>query len=154
MSQPEDGLPDYRLGTAYHEVGHAVVLHSLGVKVERVRIEFAADQWRGGTDVPQGVIDGLSPLNQIVAWYAGRAAEEFFKCPSYQSAWWDDMERIYRILSKAGVPEDRHWLVKAEAKKKANAIFSLVNDKALKLAALLVEKERIDRPEFLQLIDT
>jgi hypothetical protein len=52
------------------------------------------------------------------------------------------------------VPEDRHWLVKAEAKRKANAILSFVNDKALRLAAQLVEKQRMDRPEFLQLVNT
>jgi len=44
--------------------------------------------------------------------------------------------------------------VKAEAKKKVNAILSFVNDKAHRLAAQLVEKKRIDRPEFLQLVNT
>jgi|SRR5215471_17712794 len=72
----------------------------------------------------KGAIDGLSDLNQIVTWIAGKAAEEYFKCLSYESAWWDDMERIHRLLSKPGVPDDRHRLVIAEAN-----MFVLLHDR-------------------------
>jgi len=118
-----DSSPDFRLGTACHEAGHAVVLHSLGVHVHCVRIEFTDDQWRGGTDAPQEAVNGLSDMDQVVTWIAGRAAEEFFKCPSYESAWWDDMKRVFEILLKAGVPEDKHRLLRAEAKKRARGTF-------------------------------
>jgi hypothetical protein len=53
-----------------------------------------------------------------------KAAKEYFKCPSYESAWRNDMERIHRLLSKASVPDDRHRPVIAEAKKKAFAMFA------------------------------
>ncbi len=148
-----DSSPDFQLGTACHEAGHAVVLHSFGVHVHCVRIEFTDDQWRGGTDASQEAVNGLSDMDQVVTWIAGRAAEEFFKCPSYESAWWDDMKRVLEILSKAGVPEDKHRLLRAEAKKRARGIFKLNHEKVLKLVALLVERRRVERPEFVRLMD-
>ena len=63
------------------------------------------------------------------------------------------MKGIYDIPSKAGVPDDKHRLLRAEAKKKAFGIFTLLNDKVLKLVALLVEKGRVDRSEFVRLMD-
>ena len=100
-----------------------------------------------------GLLDLSADINQAVTWIARRAAEEFFKCPSYESAWWGDMKRVFEILSKAGVPEDKHRLLRAEAKKRARGIFKLNHEKVLKLVALLVERRRVERPEFVRLMD-
>jgi hypothetical protein len=60
---------------------------------------------------------------------------------------------VDRLNAASSENSTKHRLVRAEAEKKAFGIFTLLNDKVLKLVALLVEKGRVDRSEFVGLVD-
>jgi ATP-dependent Zn protease len=141
---------DYKRGTACHEAGHAIVLHSFGVAVQCVHIEFdeVKSEWRGGADVIKQEAEQLHYMDQVAACLAGRVAERLFECPSYQGAWLCDLLKVHNTLAAVGTPDDELEQRIDEGWTKACKILEAKKDKALSLIALLFEKERVDGPEF------
>jgi hypothetical protein len=76
----------YQRGVCCHEAGHAVVLHSFGVPVEKLRVVYTKEKgWHGCT------IAGSAGdvMHQAVILVAGKVAEEIFDCPAHENflAW-------------------------------------------------------------------
>jgi hypothetical protein len=106
--------------------------------------------WRGGTDTPS---DHLHYKDRVAILIAGKAAEEVFNCPAHETGWLHDLGQIAVLLNANGIPEDEHWALITEARERARAILESHRDSALKLIDRLVECGRVDRPEFLRLMN-
>jgi len=144
---------DYQRGTACHEAGHAVLLHSLGVPVTCVHIELNDEQgWRGGTDVLPGADWHLGYGDRLVVLAAGRGAENFFKCHSYDRAWQDDLGKMINLLIEANVPEHEHWSRITEADSCARTVLGAKRIEVFRVVDLLVEYGKVDGSQFLHLM--
>jgi len=69
-----------RIGAAYHEAGHAIVLWVFGLQVDSVAIGIAGDDGAGHTKV-MGSDEHLSEFDRIVISEAGLEAQEVFEAP-------------------------------------------------------------------------
>jgi ATP-dependent Zn protease len=61
---------DYRISTAYHEAGHAVVAWALGLPVAEVAIGKDGDDSAGRTNI-EGTDDHLPLFDRVVVYLAG-----------------------------------------------------------------------------------
>jgi hypothetical protein len=131
------------------------VAFSFNLPVLAVRVTFSEEKgWHGGTDTPKGSAYHLHYMDQVTILRAGKTAEEFFDCPAHQKAWLGDFGEISALLDRNGIRHERDlWLRIAEADERARAILQNHRDKALKLIDRLVECGRVDRPEFLRLMN-
>jgi hypothetical protein len=120
-----------------------------------VRVTFSEEKgWHGGTDTLKGSADHLQHGSGPIL-RAGKIAEEFFDCPAHQKAWLGGFfGEISALLDRNGIRHERDlWLRIAEADERARAILQSHRDKALKLIDRLVECGRVERPEFLRLMN-
>ena len=74
-----------RIGAAYHEAGHAIVLWVFGLQVDSVAIGIAGDDGAGHTKV-MGSDEHLSEFDRIVISEAGLEAQEVFEAPTHDHA--------------------------------------------------------------------
>ena len=138
-------------GVCCHEAGHAVVAFSLSVPVVAVRVSYSeVPGWHGGTDT---LTDHLDYMDRVTILMAGRAAEEVFSCPAHETAWLHDLGQIAALLRANGVPEEAHPSLIIEGDERARAILERHRDKVHKLIDRLVECGRVERPEFLRLMN-
>lgn len=70
-----------RIGAAYHEAGHAIVLWVFGLQVDSVAVGIAGDDAAGHTKV-MGSDEHLSEFDRIVISEAGLEAQEVFEAPT------------------------------------------------------------------------
>jgi ATP-dependent Zn protease len=146
-------LADEKRGICCHEAGHAVVAASLNVPVTTVRVSYNTVRgWHGGTDYPEGSTDRLLYMDRVTILVAGKTAEKVFNCQAHEGAWRHDLGQIAVLLNANEILEDRHWTRITEACERARRILEDHRDKALELIDRLVECGRVERPEFLQLM--
>jgi hypothetical protein len=118
-----------------------------------VRVTFSeAKGWHGGTDLPLGSTDHLDVVDQLAIWTAGKDAEDVLKCPAHEMAWRADLGQIAALLGRKGIPEGQHWPLITEARERARAILVTNTETALRLTERLFECGRIERDEFLRLM--
>jgi ATP-dependent Zn protease len=141
-------------GVCTHEAGHAVVANSFGVPVQAIWVAFTEEKgWHGGTDHAQGSVEHLHYMDQATILMAGKTAEELFGCPAHETAWRKDLGQISVLLNANRIPEDEHWVRISEARERALSILETSRNKALKLIDRLVECGRVERPEFVRLMN-
>jgi hypothetical protein len=97
--------------------------------------------------------DHLRYKDRVAILIGGKIAEEVFNCPAHKTAWLHDLARIAMLLNDNGFPEGEHWALITEARERARAILESRRDSALKLIDRLVEFGRVERPEFLRLMN-
>ena len=142
----------YPRGLCCHEAGHAVVAWSFGVAAVAVYVTFSE---------ARGVArwhrlyrrSALHYMDQATNFAAGRAGEEVFDSPAHYGAWLADLGEIFVLLNENGIPEDQHWVRVTEARECARAVLKTHREKALKLVDRLVERGRVERAEFLRLMN-
>src|SRR5262249_49874801 len=138
-------------GLCCHEVGHAVVAWSFGVRVVAVYVSFSvARGWRGGTDYIDG--SALHYMDQVTNFAAGRTGEEVFGSLAQYGAWLADLREISVLLSAHGITEEHHWVCVTEARERARLILENYRERALKLVDRLAEAGYVGNPEFLRLM--
>jgi len=140
---------DEKRGTAYHEAGHAIVLHSLDVPVEKITIAFAETRgWYGNTDPVPGFVERLHYTDQVMSLIAGSSAEALY-CSAYDgAAARDDLGKIDVVLEANNVPVDQHWSEITKADERATAILKRHETKARKVAEHLVATGHMTGEEF------
>ena len=138
-------------GLCCHEVGHAVVAWSFGVRVVAVYVTFSvARGWHGGIDFIYR--SPLPYMDQITNLAAGKAGEEVFECAAPYGAWLADFGEICVLLNNNGIPEDKHWLLVTEARDRARLILENYREEAVKLIDRLTEAGHVGEAEFLRLM--
>ena len=138
-------------GLCCHEVGHAVVAWSFGVRVVAVYVTFSvARGWHGGIDLIDGT--ALPYMDRITNLAAGKAGEEVFECAAHYGAWLADFGEISVLLNNNGIPEDKHWLLVTEARDRARLILKNYRERAVKLVDRLTEAGHVGEAEFLRLM--
>ena len=141
-------------GICCHEAGHAVVAFWFNVPVEAAYVTFSEEKgWHGGTDTPHGSAGHLDYMDQVTILVAGKAAEDFFDCRAHETAWRDDLGQSAVLLDAKGIPEGEHWTRITEACERAQSILATHHDKVLNLIDLLAEDGRVERLEFLRLMN-
>ncbi len=142
-----DVTNQYPRGVAYHEAGHAVVAWALGVPVGTVHVRESDAS--GGTDI--GATDHLTRIERIALCYAGYAAEKVFGYPAHEQAPFDDRWMILNLL--AGIPENKHRAFRDAGYNLARTCLEANRSKVIFLAERLVEHGRVERAEFLRLMN-
>ena len=70
-----------------------------------------------------------------------------------EQAWRHDLGKISELLNANEIPQEEHWSRITEACECARLILETHRDKALKLVDRLVECGRVERSEFLHLMN-
>src|SRR5262245_10132177 len=87
---------------AYHEAGHVVVAHFLGLTIREVEI---AEDGSGRADISPA--EHLPLVDQIAVCVAGIEAQELFNCPIHDHAALGDYRKFCRLL--AGLTETESY---------------------------------------------
>jgi hypothetical protein len=74
-----------RIGAAYHEAGHAVVLWALGLSVVEIAIGIGGDDAAGKTKIA-GSDNHLTEFDRVLINVAGLEAQEIFEAPTHDHA--------------------------------------------------------------------
>lgn len=145
----------YPRGVCCHEAGHAVVAWSFKLPVVAVYVACSeAKGWYGGANVPAGSDAHLHFMDQVVILAAGKTGEKVLACPAHEPAWLDDLWKMHERLNANGISQEKErWSRITEACERARLILETHRDKALKLVDQLVECGRVERPEFLRLMN-
>ena len=141
-------------GICCHEAAHAVVAWSFALPVEEIYVVFDdLKGWFGGTDISAGSDSKLSLNDQITNLAAGKTGEEVFACSAHEKSWLQDLGRVYKLLCGNNIPEEEHWSRIKVACDRASPILETHRHKVLKLIDRLAERGRVERSEFLQLMN-
>jgi hypothetical protein len=93
-------------------------------------------------------------MDQVVILAAGKTGEEVLAYPAHETAWLDDLWKMHERLNVNGISQEKErWSRIAEARERARLILETHRDKALKLVDRLVECGRVERSEFLHLMN-
>jgi hypothetical protein len=127
------------------------VAFSFGVRVVAISVFFTEEKgWKGDT-ITEGT-DQLHWKDQITLRIAGKAAEEFFDCPSDPGASLHDLGEIASLLDRMGMSEEREARI-AEGKARARIVLEGYREQALRLIAHLAEYGHLNESEFLRLMN-
>jgi ATP-dependent Zn protease len=140
---------DYRVGTAYHEAGHAVVAWALGLPVAEVAIGKDGDDSAGRTAI-EGTDAHLPVFDRIVVYLAGLEAQEVFEAPIHEKVGWGDFGKIVELLDD--VSEDESLKTRTAARQRAREIILANRAKVASLAQRLLADERVDGAAFLTIV--
>jgi hypothetical protein len=135
MANP-DNIDRARWSTAVHEVGHALVLEHLGVKVRKILVGIGGDDWSGRTCRGSSGPD-LSLIGQLTICVAGSEAQELLECdlaPSDHGGAADDYGKLQTLLDDHDIAEYERDDLYAAAHRKAREILSSQLDRLKELA--------------------
>jgi ATP-dependent Zn protease len=138
-----------RIGAAYHEAGHAIVLWVFGLQVDSVAIGIAGDDAAGHTMI-MGSDEHLSEFDRIVISEAGLEAQEVFEAPTHDHAGLADYAKIIDILGDISAEESLK--IRTAARERAREIILANRSKVARLAEYLIENGRISGFAFLELM--
>ena len=138
-----------RIGAAYHEAGHAIVLWVFGLQVDSVAIGIAGDDAAGHTKI-MGSDEHLSEFDRIVISEAGLEAQEVFEAPTHDHAGLADYAKIIDILGDISAEESLK--IRTTARERAREIILANRTKVDRLAEYLIENGRISGFAFLELM--
>jgi ATP-dependent Zn protease len=125
-----------RIGAAYHEAGHAIVLWVFGLQVDSVAIGIAGDDGAGHTKV-MGSDENLSEFDRIVISEAG---QEVFEAPTRDHAGLADYAKIIDILGDISAEESLK--IRTAARERTREIILANRTKVDRLAEYLIENGR------------
>jgi ATP-dependent Zn protease len=140
--------PD-RVGAAYHEAGHAVILWAFGLQIDSIAIGIGGDDAAGHTKV-MGSDEHLSEFDRIVISEAGLEAQEVFEAPTHDHAGLADYAKIIDILGDISAEESLK--IRTAARERAREIILANRTKVDRLAEYLIENGRISGFAFLELM--
>jgi ATP-dependent Zn protease len=140
--------PD-RVGAAYHEAGHAVILWAFGLQIDSIAIGIGGDDAAGHTKVT-GSDEHLSEFDRIVVSEAGLEAQEVFEAPTHNHAGLTDYAKVIDILGD--ISEEESLKIRTAARERAREIILANRTKVARLAAYLIENGCISGLAFLDLM--
>jgi ATP-dependent Zn protease len=140
--------PD-RVGAAYHEAGHAVILWAFGLQIDSIAIGMGGDDAAGHTKVT-GSDEHLSEFDRIVVSEAGLEAQEVFEAPTHNHAGLTDYAKVIDILGD--ISEEESLKIRTAARERAREIILANRTKVARLAAYLIENGCISGLAFLDLM--
>lgn len=130
-----------------------MVLHSLGVEVVDIRVQFSeAKGWHGEAIFNRISLRGVGYLDRVTALRAGRAAEDYFGYAAHDHAWMKDAGEISVILDQQNIPESEQFPTIIRADEAARRVFDAYGSRTVSLINLLELKGHVGSVEFTNLM--
>ena len=123
---------------AFHEAGHVVVAHFLGLTIREVEI---AEDGSGRADISPA--DHLPLVDQIAVCVAGIEAQELFNCPMHEHAAMGDYRKVRGLV--AGLTEAESYDYRQAGYSRALEILNERLPEIEHLADLLFHHRRFER---------
>jgi hypothetical protein len=137
---PGNRSPDDDLrGVAFHEAGHAVVAHYLGLSVGAIEIGVDGDPAKGKAEISGD--DQLSLMDQLALCAAGIEAQEMFNAPTHDVAGFGDGVKMFNLL--ADMPAQESKMMRFAAYARAIEILKAHQAEVEELADRLLREKHI-----------
>ena len=131
----------WRIATAYHEAGHAVVAHAVGLNVTEVKITERLDgRWEGSTTAPP-IADPPQIEDQVAVLVAGMIAVRKFAI-SIPVAGDNDREKLLELLSRLDGRERER--IRAKGYERASTVIAKNEQVVVRIANFLDEHRVMD----------
>jgi ATP-dependent Zn protease len=143
----ESPLKNRRRPTAFHEAGHAIVGHFLGLEVHDICIN---DKDKSGDT--KFVPKGLTRTERAIFLFAGMAAQNIWKTRAGHMSGGGDIREFLEFGMREGLSAEERDELRIQAHKSANAILLAHKSLVETVAEWLMEHGQMDSSEFLRLM--